>query len=183
MGKSIDFFLYLYYIVATVNEYKQILKNRTRNSADRINLMEVLQKLSSNHSRLESIRAGKLKLNVSEARCLLAFDHQRYVTVKSLARSLNLVKSRVVRIIDGLAAKNLVERHPDPQDGRICLISLTAGGRNKLTELSECCEECFENLWVNFDHPQKRQLIGAMEDFAIHMDAEYSRELSSESSV
>lgn len=154
-----------------------------RPSADRISLMEVLQKLSSSHSRLELTRAEKLGLNVSEARCLLAFDQQRYETVKSLARSLNLVKSRVVRIIDGLADKNLVERYPDPQDGRVCLIGLTAGGRKKWRELSECCQECFEKLWFNFDHPQKKQLIGAMEDFAVHLETEYDRELSTESSV
>lgn len=163
-----------------MNDNRQILGKQLLPSADRISLMEALQKLSSGHSRLELIRAEKLGLNVSEARCLLAFDQQRYVTVKSLSRSLNLVKSRVVRIIDGLAAKNLVERYPDPQDGRICLIGLTASGQKKWLELSECCKESFEKLWFNFDHPQKRQLIGAMEDFAVHLEAEYDRELSTE---
>ena len=160
-----------------MNDIKQIEKKSLPSASDRKTLMAVLEKLANGHSRLELTRAYKLDLNVSEARCLTAFDRERYLTVKGLSQSLNLVKSRVVRIIDGLADKSLVERYPDPRDGRICLIGLTSKGQRKLAELLECCKDSFDDLWVSFDHPEKQRMIGAMEELARHIDRQYSGEL------
>ncbi|MBU2487918.1 MAG: MarR family transcriptional regulator [Proteobacteria bacterium] len=70
-------------------------------------------------------------------KCLLHFDGERYLTVKTLAEKLDVAKSRVTKIVDGLVEKGLVLRMEDPGDARVKLISLTKKGEEKLREVQE----------------------------------------------
>ncbi|MBW1724592.1 MAG: MarR family transcriptional regulator, partial [Deltaproteobacteria bacterium] len=70
-------------------------------------------------------------------RCLLLFGEERYLTSKGIAYKMNVVKSRVTKIVNGLVKKKLIQRIPDPEDSRITLLSLTADGQKKLNEINE----------------------------------------------
>ena len=76
----------------------------------------------------ESQRFG---LPYAELRCLMLFEGERYLTVKGIARKLEVAKSRVTKIINGLVEKGLVETIEDPRDARIKLINLTPAGQGK----------------------------------------------------
>jgi DNA-binding MarR family transcriptional regulator len=58
-------------------------------------------------------------LPYSELKCLMLFDGERYLTVKGIARRLDVAKSRVTKIVNGLIEKGLVKQIDDPGDARI----------------------------------------------------------------
>jgi DNA-binding MarR family transcriptional regulator len=61
--------------------------------------------------------------------------------IAELARRLVLRHHSAVELTDRLEAAGLVKRHPDPEDGRQTLVSLTALGRAKLRSLSIAHQE------------------------------------------
>src|SRR5262245_6168250 len=50
-------------------------------------------------------------------------------SASALAQLFGVSRPTITRMVDGLAKKNLVERHHDPDDRRLAIISLTAQGR------------------------------------------------------
>ena len=72
----------------------------------------------------------------AELRCLMLFGEERYLTPKGIAHKMNVVKSRITKIIDGLIKKDLVQRIKDPEDSRVSLLSLSPRGQNRLLEIN-----------------------------------------------
>jgi DNA-binding MarR family transcriptional regulator len=72
----------------------------------------------------------------AEFRCLMLFGEERYLTAKGIALKMNVVKSRVSKIIEGLLKKKLIQRIKDPEDSRISLLSLTPQGNKKLNDIN-----------------------------------------------
>ena len=73
----------------------------------------------------------RFQLPDAELRCLAIFGKERYLTAKGIALKMNVVKSRVSKIIDGLIKKKLIQSIKDPEDCRVSLLSLTPNGRKK----------------------------------------------------
>src|ERR1700722_1523621 len=61
-------------------------------------------------------------------RLLTALKHGEGQTMASLAQALNVTPRRVTDLVDALEADGLVERRPNPRDGRSTLISITPDG-------------------------------------------------------
>ena len=47
----------------------------------------------------------------AEFRCLVLFGEERYLTAKGIAFKMNVVKSRVSKIVEGLLKKKLIQRN------------------------------------------------------------------------
>jgi DNA-binding MarR family transcriptional regulator len=90
-----------------------------------MDLMQSLQRCMQERAQLHGERFG---LPDAELRCVLLFDGSPYLTPKFIATRLNVTKSRVTRILEGLARKGLVDRSPDPADSRSQLIRLSSSG-------------------------------------------------------
>lgn len=58
-----------------------------------------------------------------------------------VARRLGIDRTTMVALIDGLERKNLVERHPDPDDRRRNIAALTAAGHETVTEATRAADE------------------------------------------
>ena len=86
-------------------------------------------------------QSERFDLPDAELRCLLLFGQERYLTAKGIALQMNVVKSRVTKIIDGLVKKGFVHRTKDPEDSRITLLSLTPGGQKKLDEINSFLDD------------------------------------------
>ena len=97
-------------------------------------LVTEIQKCCEYSKLYESKRFG---LPVAELKCLVLFDSERYLTIKGIAQKLEVAKSRVTKIIQGLMDKGMVCRIDDPQDSRIKLIRLTIDGRRKAREIKD----------------------------------------------
>lgn len=55
-------------------------------------------------------------------------------TMRQLAEELRLSPSRVTRVVDSLCRKNLIRREDCPDDRRLCPVSLTAEGAERLRQ-------------------------------------------------
>jgi DNA-binding MarR family transcriptional regulator len=100
-------------------------------------------------------QSEKFDLPDAELRCLLLFGNERYLTSTGIAQKMNLVKSRISKIVDGLIKKDLIQRIKDPEDSRISLLSLTPAGQKKLQThhqvLQQMAPEQRKTLLINLD--------------------------------
>ena len=95
-------------------------------------------------------QSERFNLPDAELRCLLLFGQERYLTSKSIAQKMNVAKSRVTKVVNGLVKKNMVQRLQDPEDSRVTLLSLTAAGHQKLSDI---------NQFLKFVHNQALQQL------------------------
>lgn len=111
----------------------------------------------------------------AEIRCLLLFGEERYLTAKGIAYKLNVVKSRVTKIVEGLLRKKLLQKVPDPEDSRIVLLSLTPKGQIKLKEVNSFMLE-FNSQVLRTIHPEQRgNLLNNLELLRISLEAANDR--------
>ena len=107
----------------------------------------------------------------AEIRCLLLFGEERYLTAKGIASKLNVVKSRVTKIVEGLIRKKLIQKVPDPEDSRIVLLSMTSTGQAKLKEINGFMLD-FNSQVLSRIHPDQRgDLLNNLELLRITMEA------------
>jgi len=105
----------------------------------------------------------KFSLPYSELNCLMLFDGERYLTVKGIAKRLEVAKSRVTKIIDGLIDKELVQRFEDPKDARIKLISLTQAGRKKAEEIKDFQKGLHRQILMHLGNDESKNILSKLE--------------------
>src|SRR6201992_2396161 len=79
-----------------------------------------------------------------------------------LSRILELDKSSVTGLVDRAEKRGLVERVPDPDDGRAVRIKLTRSGRAVVTAGAAEVEAEIETVAADLTDPQRRQLAGLL---------------------
>ncbi len=94
----------------------------------------------------------------AELRCLTLFGKERYLTAKGIALKMNLVKSRITKIVSGLVQKKLIQKIADPKDSRVTLLSLTQQGFNKLYEINQFTNEIHSEV-LQCMEPQQRNIL------------------------
>jgi DNA-binding MarR family transcriptional regulator len=77
------------------------------------------------------------ELRPSSASALTTVELHGPLTPSELAEIERVKRPTATRILRGLEEEGLVERTPDPKDGRSALISLTAEGRERLRRLRQ----------------------------------------------
>ena len=123
-----------FYFVDTMNDFYPTSKEQvTRYQAKR--LQDLIGEITQCCQEKTLYQANKFGLTQAEMKCLLLFKEERYLTVKGLAQKLEVAKSRITRIIDGLVNKKLAQRIDDPEDARVILISLTPEGQKQVEAL------------------------------------------------
>src|SRR5258708_5849481 len=56
-------------------------------------------------------------------------------TVRGLAKDLDVAKPAITRTLDRLAEFNLIERKPDPRDGRSIIVAQTSAGKRFMKDV------------------------------------------------
>jgi DNA-binding MarR family transcriptional regulator len=77
------------------------------------------------------------ELSASNASALSAVEAHGPLTPSELADIERIKRPSATRVLRGLEEDGLVERTPDPKDGRSALISITADGRERLRRLRQ----------------------------------------------
>ena len=113
----------------------------------------------------------RFQLPDAELRCLLLFSDNRYLTPKDIAKKMNVVKSRVTRIIDGLIKKNFIQRIKDPEDSRISLLSLTSNGQKKLNEINGFLNDIHQEVLSQMEPEQRKTMLTNLEILKASMEA------------
>ena len=116
----------------------------------------------------ESQRFG---LPYAELRCLMLFEGERYLTVKGIAQRLEVAKSRVTKLVDGLVEKGLVETIVDPRDARIKLINLTPAGRAKSGEIAAFHSEIHAKILLRIEAEERLNTLSYLEVLRSAMEA------------
>jgi DNA-binding MarR family transcriptional regulator len=106
---------------------------------------------------------GKFGLPYAELRCLLLFEGERYLTVKGIAQKMDVTKSRVTKIVNGLMKKGLVRQIDDPGDARIKLISLTPAGQEKAQEIAAFQRELHRQILLRLDADERKGVFSYLE--------------------
>jgi DNA-binding MarR family transcriptional regulator len=106
---------------------------------------------------------GKFGLPYAELRCLLLFEGERYLTVKGIAQKLDVAKSRVTKIVNGLRNKGLVQQVDDPHDARIKLISVTPAGHEKAREITAFQRGLHRQILLHLDADERKGVFAYLE--------------------
>ena len=77
------------------------------------------------------------ELRASSASALTSVELHGPLTPSELAEVERIKRPSATRILRGLEGEGLIERTPDPNDGRSALISITADGRERLRRLRQ----------------------------------------------
>ena len=116
-------------------------------------------------------QSDRFELPDAELRCLLLFGDERYLTPKGIAQKMNVVKSRISIIINGLISKELVQRIKDPEDSRVRLLSLTAKGQKKLNDVREFMNDVHEQVLLQIPSEQRKILLMNLDLLKSSMEA------------
>ena len=73
-------------------------------------------------------------LTSSQLRALFALDGKDAVPAGQLAKAADLNPATVTAMLDSLERNGVIERHQDPDDRRVSLVSLTGAGQDLMTE-------------------------------------------------
>ena len=114
---------------------------------------------------------GKFGLPYAELKCLLLFEGVRYLTVKGIAQKLDVAKSRVTKIVNGLRNKGLVRQVDDPHDARVKLISITPAGREKSREIVVFQRGLHRQILLHLDADERKGVFSYLELLRTAMEA------------
>lgn len=134
-------------------------------------LQKIISKLFQCCQERIQYQCEKFGLHDAEIRCLMLFGEERYLTVKGIAPKLNVVKSRVTKIVNGLIRKNLVQKAKDPNDSRILLLSLTPKGQTKLEQINGFMMDIHVKLLSLVQPNQRNTLLASLETLKLSMEA------------
>jgi len=107
----------------------------------------------------------------AEFRCLMLFGDERYLTAKGLAHKMNVVKSRVSKIVDGLIKKKLIQRIKDPEDSRISLLSLSAEGQEKINDINRFLKGIHYEVLLQMAPDQRKAVLTNLDILKASMEA------------
>ncbi|MBL0715506.1 MAG: MarR family transcriptional regulator, partial [Desulfosarcina sp.] len=116
-------------------------------------------------------QSERFALPDAELRCLQLFANERYLTPKSIAHKMDVVKSRVTRIIDGMVRRELIQRIKDPADSRITLLRLTPRGQVKLDEIKLFMDSIHLEVLSQIAPGQRKAILTNLEVLKASMEA------------
>lgn len=148
------------YIVHSMNNYEKI-SDVTEYQLNEFQIL-IARLFQCCQDRMQ-YQSERFKLPDAELRCLMFFENERYLTPKTIAARMNVGKSRVTKIIAGLESKDLAQRIKDPEDSRVCLVSLTGKGKKKLEEIKAFHNEIHEKILSQVNYEQRKNLLTSLD--------------------
>ncbi|MGN9843283.1 MarR family winged helix-turn-helix transcriptional regulator [Nonomuraea sp. H19] len=94
---------------------------------------------------------------------LLHLDEQPIRTQAALADTVGADKTRIIAVLDDLAARGLIHRQPDPADRRARLLSITEAGRRTRDAAQTAIQQQEERLLGRLPPAQRRGFLDALQ--------------------
>jgi DNA-binding MarR family transcriptional regulator len=166
----LDLRFFLRYIVLTMNELSlhprdELLLYQTRR------LKELIEEILQCCQLQTTFLSKKHCIPQAELRCLMLFRGERYLTVKGISQKLDVAKSRVTKIVNGLIQKKLVESAEDPKDARVKLLCLTPAGQVKTEEMGDHIWGNHQKLLLELEPEERRSVISSLDLLRTSMEA------------
>ncbi|MFI9503184.1 MarR family winged helix-turn-helix transcriptional regulator [Nocardia sp. NPDC052566] len=89
--------------------------------------------------------------------------------MSSLSRYLMVTGGNVTGLTDQLVAEGLVDRVPDPDDGRATLVRITGAGRNRFREMATEHEKWLIEIFDGFGRDAEQALYELLGQLRIHV--------------
>lgn len=105
---------------------------------------------------------GEAGLTLAQYRVLVFLDAGER-PASHVAALLGVTPSTVTSVVDGLCARSLVERRPDPSDGRRVVLSLTDAGRDQLAAGDEVVGDRLGMLLERLDPTDAEAVLAGLE--------------------
>lgn len=157
-------------IVLTMNDFGSDIKHDV-SEYQLEQFQELITKLFQCCQERMQYQCERFQLPDAELRCLGLFGEERYLTAKGIALKMNVVKSRVSKIIDGLLKKNLIQRIKDPEDSRVSLLSLTSDGQKKLNEINSFLKNIHGQVLSQMAQDQRQAMLTNLDILKASMEA------------
>lgn len=90
----------------------------------------------------------------------------------ALARAVHLSRPTVTGILDRLSRRGLVERRPDPRDGRSHRVHVTEAGRDMLANAPSLLQHRFRRELAALEDWEQSMILSSLQRMAAMMDAE-----------
>ena len=132
---------------------------------------ELIMKLFQCCQERMQYQCDRFDLPDAEFRCLMLFGEERYLTAKGIASKMNVVKSRVSKIVEGLLKKDLIQRTKDPEDSRISLLSLTPAGNKKLNDINIFLKNIHHQILLQIAPDQRTAVLTNLDILKASMEA------------
>jgi DNA-binding MarR family transcriptional regulator len=165
----------LFYVI--VHGMNEILKRSSTDQADEVpdyqlkQFQELILKLFQCCQERMQYQSERFGLPDAELRCLMLFGEERYLTATGIAFKMNVVKSRVSKIVDGLLKKKLIQRIKDPEDSRVSLLSLTPEGHKKLNHINMFLENVHHQILIQIAPDQRKAVLTNLDILKASMEA------------
>jgi DNA-binding MarR family transcriptional regulator len=120
------------------------------------------------HSLKRRINAGYRSAGMSMARLqvLHALAESGPTRIGELSEHLDVAARTMTSTVEGLARDGLVERTPDPTDGRAVLVAVTPRGEASFAEAIGIRNEMFDEVFARLDPGERDQLAALLRRLA-----------------
>ncbi len=102
-------------------------------------------------------------ITLSQCHMLLELDSIKEASIIELARIMELDKSTLSRVVDGMVNIGLLNRIINSDDRRYIKISLTENGRKAAETINRLCNNYYENLFNNIPEEKHKMIIESIE--------------------
>lgn len=113
------------------------------------------------HALIEK-RFADRDVNFSQWVSLMMVKTRLAETSSVLARQLGHNSGATTRLVDGLEARSLMERQPDPDDRRVSKLCLTPEGENAVTALTPIAADLWNELLADFEVEEVDQFVATL---------------------
>jgi len=108
---------------------------------------------------IQLAKLDELPVNRSEASVLLQVDHQQGINQATLAAALDIEPISLVRLLDRLAARGLIERRRLAGDRRVWTIWLTPAAQPMLERIRAVTQKVRDEAFSSFSEADRAKLI------------------------
>jgi len=134
-------------------------------------LQEAVENLFSCCQARIALQSERFGLPPAALRAVLALGESRYLAPGELGRRLGVTKSRVTAVTTGLLRQGLIEKHPDPADARVTLLSLTPAGKRMREDIRTFMVNLFQSMLDRVEPERREAVLASLEVLRHCMDS------------
>jgi DNA-binding MarR family transcriptional regulator/ribosomal protein S18 acetylase RimI-like enzyme len=131
-----------------------------------MNAIETVRRFNRMYTRRIGVLAHDYldsPFSLTEARVLFELAHREEATAGAIGKDLGLDAGYLSRLFKDLQARGLVERRPNPADGRQALLSLTPAGQEAFRQLDEGSRRQIGAMLEALAPEDRTDMVAAME--------------------
>lgn len=122
-----------------------------------------LQRLAGLSSRIAALVIPQhFSITVLEWRTLAILDYLGQAPLVRVARHAGVLKSQMSRLVTSLGKRGLIERQPNPEDGRSALLCLSVEGKELVQRILEDSQTRNEAMLDGLSDGEREQLKALM---------------------